>query len=288
MESMTRGSSCGMNGSRTGSDPAAMIAESKLTVVVDPSGPATESMFGEVNVPVPTRVWTLRCLASPVSPPVSLVTTPSFQPRSTSRSIVGAAKDSPAWLISLVSAITFAACSSALDGMQPTLRHTPPSGPRRVDHHDVLAQVRRPERRGVATGPGAEHQHLGVHITLGPGVRRGGAHGCSDPVVPARRSCRRAVPGRCRQVLAASGAVRRRVDGRAATAGSLVTDSFGAPPPASPAASTVPMTVPWDTVSPIATRARRSSRRPARARPRWPCPTPGSAADLRPPPCRPG
>ena len=79
---------------------------------------------------MPTRVWTLRCLASPVSPPVSRVTTPSFQPRSTSRSIVGGVKDSPAWLISLVSAITLAACSSAFDGMQPTLRHTPPSGPR--------------------------------------------------------------------------------------------------------------------------------------------------------------
>ena len=44
--------------------------------------------------------------------------------------MVGEANDSPAWLISLVSAITLAACSSALDGMQPTLRHTPPSGPR--------------------------------------------------------------------------------------------------------------------------------------------------------------
>ena len=99
-------------------------------MVVEPSGPATLTMFGEVKVPVPTRVWTLRCLARPVSPPVSRVTTPSFQPRSASRSIVGEANDSPAWVISLVSAMTLAACSSALDGMQPTLRHTPPSGPR--------------------------------------------------------------------------------------------------------------------------------------------------------------
>ena len=43
---------------------------------------------------------------------------------------MGAVKVSPAWLISLVSAITLAACSRALEGMQPTLRHTPPSGPR--------------------------------------------------------------------------------------------------------------------------------------------------------------
>ena len=32
VESITRGSSCGMNGSFTGSEPAAMIACSKLTV----------------------------------------------------------------------------------------------------------------------------------------------------------------------------------------------------------------------------------------------------------------
>ena len=44
VESITRGSSCGTNGSFTGSDPAAMIAASKLTVVVDPSGPATDTM----------------------------------------------------------------------------------------------------------------------------------------------------------------------------------------------------------------------------------------------------
>ena len=130
VESITRGSSCGTNGSVTGSEPAAMMAWSKLTVLVEPSGPATSTMFGEVNLPVPTSVETLRCLASPVSPPVSRLTTPSFQPRSASRSMVGAPKVSPWPDISLVSAITLAACSSALDGMQPTFRQTPPSGPR--------------------------------------------------------------------------------------------------------------------------------------------------------------
>ena len=98
--------------------------------MVEPSGPVTVTMFGEVKVPVPTRVVTLRCLARPVRPPVSRVTTPSFQARRASRSMVGAAKASPAWVISLVSAMTLAACSRALDGMQPTLRQTPPRGPR--------------------------------------------------------------------------------------------------------------------------------------------------------------
>jgi hypothetical protein len=130
VESITRGSSCGTNGSRTGSDPAAMIAWSNETVVVAPSGVVTCSMFIAVNRPTPTIVVTLRCFAKPARPPVSRDTTPSFQPRSASSSIVGAANDNPAWLISLVSAITFAACSNAFDGIQPTLRHTPPSGPR--------------------------------------------------------------------------------------------------------------------------------------------------------------
>ena len=107
-----------------------MIAASKDTVVVVPSGPVTVSMLGEVKVPVPTTVWTLRCLARPARPPVSRLTTPSFQPRRASRSMVGVVKVSPAWLISLVSAMTLAACSRALEGMQPTLRQTPPRGPR--------------------------------------------------------------------------------------------------------------------------------------------------------------
>ena len=130
MESITRGSSCGTNGSVTGSDPAAMIAASKLTVVVDPSGPATPTMWSPVNVPVPTSVCTLRCFANPVNPPVSRPTTPSFHDRNASRSIVGDENAMPCSAISLVSAITFAACSNALLGMHPTFRHTPPSGPR--------------------------------------------------------------------------------------------------------------------------------------------------------------
>ena len=130
VESITRGSSCGMNGRVTGSEPAAMIAASNDTVDVVPSGAATETMWSPVKVAVPTMVVTLRCLARPVRPPVRRVTTLSFQARSASRSMVGAGKASPAWVISLVSAMTLAACRRALEGMQPTLRQTPPSGPR--------------------------------------------------------------------------------------------------------------------------------------------------------------
>src|SRR6201982_3265425 len=72
-------------------------------------------------------VVTLRCLASPASPPVSRPTTASFHVRSRSRSIEGGPNDTPFSLISRVSAITLAACNSALEGMQPTFRQTPPS-----------------------------------------------------------------------------------------------------------------------------------------------------------------
>ena len=107
-------------------EPAAMIACSKLTVRLLPSGRSTSSWFSEVNRPTPWTVVTLRALASPARPPVSFLTTPSFQPRRRPTSISGVAKPRPCSLISLVSAITLAACRSAFEGMQPTLRHTPP------------------------------------------------------------------------------------------------------------------------------------------------------------------
>ena len=177
-------------------------------------------------MPVPTRVVTLRCLARPVSPPVSRVTTPSFQPRRASRSMVGEAKASPAWVISLVSAITLAACSSALDGMQPTLRHTPPSGPRESTITTCLAEVGGAERGGVAARPGAQHQHLGVHVALGPGVRGGRADRGSGPVVSGRRARRRPVPGRRRQLLLRACPVPRRSGASADRFGGLAGDRF--------------------------------------------------------------
>ena len=49
VESSTRGSSCGTNGRRTGSEPAATITWSKPTTVVDPSGVVTYTRCGETN-----------------------------------------------------------------------------------------------------------------------------------------------------------------------------------------------------------------------------------------------
>ena len=51
VESMTLGSEAGMKGSVTASEPAAMIACSKPTVVLPPSASSTRSWCGEVNRP---------------------------------------------------------------------------------------------------------------------------------------------------------------------------------------------------------------------------------------------
>ncbi len=70
---------------------------------------------------------TFRCLARPVRPVVKRPTTLFFQSRSLDASIFGAPNSMPCAAIACASSMTFAACNSAFDGMQPTLRHTPPS-----------------------------------------------------------------------------------------------------------------------------------------------------------------
>ncbi len=125
VESMMRSSS-GIPGSSIGREPAAMMQWVKSIVV-----PSTSISFGEVNFASPVTTLTLRCLARPLSPPVSLPTTSSFQPRSLSRSISGSPKVTPNPADSSVSAITRAACSRALEGMQPTFRQMPPSTSKR-------------------------------------------------------------------------------------------------------------------------------------------------------------
>ena len=124
VESITRSSS-GMKGSATGSDPAAMMHWSKLTVVT-PASPSTSIMLGPVNLPYPRTTSTLRPFDMPARPPVSLPTTSSLKPRRASRSISGLPKDTPWLLISSASVITLATCSSAFEGIQPTFRQTPP------------------------------------------------------------------------------------------------------------------------------------------------------------------
>ena len=76
--------------------------------------------------------------------------------------------------IALTSSITAAVCSSALDGMQPTLRQTPPSVAIALDQHGLHAEVGGAERGGVAAGTRAQHEHLAFDVGLAGVRRRGG------------------------------------------------------------------------------------------------------------------
>ena len=111
---------------------------------------------------------------------------PAAQP---STSTSGLANFTPKWPISSASEMTLAACSSAFDGMQPTLRQTPPSVGSRSISTTFLPEIGGAERRGVAAGTRAEH-HQPRHgcRRLRRGARRGAGAGCGA----ARRGGRRA------------------------------------------------------------------------------------------------
>ncbi len=64
----------------------------------------------------------------------------------------------------LASSMTFAACSRAFDGMQPTLRHTPPRLCPALDEGDLQAEVGGAERGGVAAGAGAQDEELSLAV----------------------------------------------------------------------------------------------------------------------------
>src|SRR5205085_1419100 len=121
VESTMRGS-WGRKGSFAACDPAAMIA---LLNRMERS-PARSSL-GPVNLPSAVTTSTLRILAIEATPPLSLATTLSFQARSFSNSSFGSPKEMPWEESAFASSITAATWSRALEGMQPTLRQTPPS-----------------------------------------------------------------------------------------------------------------------------------------------------------------
>ena len=139
---------------------------------------STSSWLSEVNRPVPWTTVTLRALARPDRPPVSFLTTPSFQPRSASMSTVGAAKLMP-WCAHLLG------LGDHLGGVQQRLGRDaadieadPAQRRPALDQHHLAAEVGGAEGGGVAAGAGAQHQHLGVEVALagagGLGRRGGG------------------------------------------------------------------------------------------------------------------
>ena len=68
-----------------------------------------------------------------------------LKPRNFSRSIAGLPNAMPWAPMASASSITFAACSSAFDGMQPTFRQTPP----RTDQRSTNVLSCRDQRRGT-------------------------------------------------------------------------------------------------------------------------------------------
>ena len=176
---------------RADCDPAAMMQWSNETVLT-PSLVSTASRCGEANWPRPSTTVTLRALARPPRPPVSLFTTPSLNLRRPSRSIFGLPNDSPRCAPSSASVITFAAWSKRLRRNAADVQADAADARVALDQDHLLAEVGGPKRRGVAAGPGAEHQHLGVEGRVGVlrGARpwrHGRGSGRTGRGVPARR-----------------------------------------------------------------------------------------------------
>ena len=88
------------------------------------------------------------------------------------RSICGAPKATPRSAISSASSMTLAACSSALEGMQPTFRHTPPSVAPALDQRHLEAEVGGAEGGGVAARAGTEHQRAATRARRTPSLAR--------------------------------------------------------------------------------------------------------------------
>ena len=129
---------------------------------------------GEANSPRPCTTSTLRCFASPARPFVSLPTTPAFHAAQLRDVDLRLCRTStPACAISSASVID-------LRDVQQRFRRNAAdvqahAAQRRIalDEHRLLAEIGRAESRGVAAGPGAQHDDFGVDVGLSAGSRRG-------------------------------------------------------------------------------------------------------------------
>src|SRR6266699_2020012 len=86
----------------------------------------TRKVFEFSNAACPCTYWTLRCFESTPRPPVSFLTTSSFQARRRETSIFGSPNSTPQFFACCDSAISLATCRSDLEGMHPRYRQTPP------------------------------------------------------------------------------------------------------------------------------------------------------------------
>ena len=123
--------------------------------------------FGPVNAPTPRTTWTLRCLASLIEPagqPPHDVVLPRAHLVDVDRRL--AERDAGVASSSDASVSTLATCSSALDGMQPTFRQTPPSRLAAVDQRDGEPEIGGAERGRVTARAGAEHRDLDLDVRV--------------------------------------------------------------------------------------------------------------------------
>ena len=120
VESMTRGSSSGRNGRLAACEPAAMIAWANSTVVV-----ADLSVLRAGELRLAVHDGDLAALGEALEAARELVDGLLLERAHAVEVDVGLA-EARGRATPRPRVITFARCSSALDGMQPTLRQTPP------------------------------------------------------------------------------------------------------------------------------------------------------------------
>ena len=144
-----------------------MIAWSNDTVVVSPSAPSTASMFGSGEARLAGDDLHLAALGHLLEAAGELGDDALLPARAARRGRSPARRSAmPCAPAVSASAMTLATCSSALDGMQPTLRQTPPSARVALDHHDVEAEVGSAERGRVAARAGAQDQRRRMDVAV--------------------------------------------------------------------------------------------------------------------------
>ena len=140
---------------------------SKPTVVVAVARLLRSMTFGPVSRPSPRITSTLRWRASPARPPVSLSTTPSFQPRIASMSISGRAEGDAG------SAQLLGLGEHARDvqqGLGGDAAHVQAYAAERlaaIDQRHTQPEIGGAEGCRVAARPGAEHRDLHADVRVG-------------------------------------------------------------------------------------------------------------------------
>ncbi len=114
-------------GISTGRAPVATMNAGASSLVFSPSPADTSTAFGATNVAVPFTTSTPFPFSSVPTPPTSFFTTAFLNSRSFATSTLGGSARMPRSPAPRISSTRFAAAMSALEGMHPQLRQTPPS-----------------------------------------------------------------------------------------------------------------------------------------------------------------